>query len=144
MLQTELILKFIDNFSSTKGRRKDRKILVSILEFVWNVIEKKDDNKQKFLDIFVNNNYIEYFTLDNNNIVVQHDYTKEKYINDHYLRTKLLYELQNNEEYRLELQFVNMFSSLFILEEKIEREKEISDKFYKQMSLFFIDHDFIE
>jgi len=144
-LQTELILKFIDNFSSTKGRRKDRKILVSILEFVWNVIVRKDDNKQKFLDIFVNNNYIEYFTLDNNNnVIVQHDYTKDKYINDHYLRTKLLYELQNNEEYRLELQYVNMFSSLFILEEKIEREKELSDKFYKQMSLFFIDYDFIE
>lgn len=142
-IQIELILTFIDNFSS--GKNRDINVLVSILEFVWNVIKKQNENKQKFLNTFVNNNYIEYFTIDiDNNIVIQHDYTKRKNINHHYLRNKLLLELQNNDEYKLELQYVNMFSSLFILEEKIESEKELSDKFYKQMSIFLIDNDFID
>jgi predicted unusual protein kinase regulating ubiquinone biosynthesis (AarF/ABC1/UbiB family) len=142
-LQIELILKFIDNFSS--GKNRDIKVLVSILEFVWNVIHKKNEDKQRFLDTFVNNNYIEYFSTDsNNNIIIDYDYTNRKHINHHYLRNKLLLELQNNGEYKLELQYVNMFSSLFILEEKIETEKELSEKFYKQMSIFLIDNDFIE
>lgn len=142
-LEIKLILTFIDNFTSEKNR--DIKVLLSILEFVWNVIQKKNEDKQRFLDTFVNNNYIEYFTIDNNNsIIIQYDYTKRTNINHHHLRNKLLLELQNNEEYKLELQYVNMFSSLFILEEKIETEKELSEKFYKQMSIFLIDNDFIE
>ena len=53
-----MILKFIDNFSG--GENRNIKVLISILEFVWIVIKKKNEIYTKFIATKVSDNFFYY------------------------------------------------------------------------------------